>query len=156
MTASPLTPLSYRQDGKYRFELTDDFEVNVPSFAGRAHSVTGFGSNTPGAVGVGSFEAWLQIDQNGVLTLSQGYAWDGCSPAWKFAGKWWGTPTPEATRAACLVHDALYQFLDRNYWTRAEADAAFLALMQQSGFRLAPIYYGAVRIFGGLHHLLFR
>ena len=152
------TPLAYRQDGKYRFELKEPFRVNVPALAGRTGSRQwiDFSVNVPGAVGEGSLNTWLWLHADGTLEIEDGYAWDGCSPAWKLAGKWWGTPTPEDTRMACLMHDALYQFLDRGMWTRAEADSIFFELMKQQGFRLAPIYYGAVRIFGGIHHAIFR
>jgi len=157
MKITTLTPLSYRQDGEYRFQLTAPFHVRVDAFAGRTYQdKQSFSTYTSSEAGEISSHPWLTLGVSGDLTVSSGYAWDGCSPAAKMFGQWLGTPTPPSVRAACLVHDALYQFLDQNYWTRAEADAAFLALMQQAGFRLAPIYYGAVRIFGGLHHLLFR
>ena len=157
MKITTFTPLSYRQDGEYRFQLTAPFHIQVDVFSGRIYQDKHpFTTYTSGAIGEVASHTWLTLDSSGKLAITSGYAWDGCSPAARMFGLWMGTPTPPSVRAACLVHDALYQFLDQNYWTRAEADAVFLTLMQQAGFRPAPIYYGAVRIFGGLHHLLFR
>jgi len=149
MKVGSLTNLSYRQDGKYRFELTAPFRIIVPDWAGRI------------PIGLRTFKDQddtirAVLHANGEFSIRSGYAWDGCSPALKL-GRWWmGTPTPPETRAACLVHDALYQFLDDAPWSRAEADAIFLALMKSGGFALAPVYYGAVRTLGGLHHFIFR
>jgi catechol 2,3-dioxygenase-like lactoylglutathione lyase family enzyme len=61
------------------------------------------------------------------------------------------------TYFASLVHDALYQFRsDGLPLSRAQADRCFLFLMRESGFLLAPVYWAAVRVLGGLVHAATR
>lgn len=60
---------------------------------------------------------WLFIDRGNVV-ISRGYAWDGCSPAWRMPGGLWigpwdgprGTDGRPVSWHASLVHDALCQF----------------------------------------------
>lgn len=76
-----------------------------------------------------------------VLTIAKGYAFDGATCA----------PDFERVMPAVLVHDFLYQFLETGVgepWTRKDADLALLFLARQCRFRLAWIYYAAVRVFG--------
>ena len=62
----------------------------------------------------------LQIFENGIIRVKEGYAWDGCSPKFNILDLFvLGTPdgirdieTGKAkTYYASLVHDALYQFV---------------------------------------------
>ena len=107
----------------------------------------------------------LVLERNGAITVTRGYAWNGCSPKFRVLDLLVGTPEgvvnartgQRKTYFASLVHDALYQFLDDGLpLARKQADLVFLFLMRESGFRLAPVYWLFVRAFGGLVHLATR
>src|SRR5712691_2897454 len=61
----------------------------------------------------------LILERGGRITVTQGYAWDGCSPKFCFCDLLFGTPDGVVdtqtgrpkTYYASLVHDALYQFV---------------------------------------------
>ena len=99
----------------------------------------------------------LIIEKGGRITVTRGYAWNGCSPTFLFLDLLIGTPDgavykptgrPKAYHAS-LVHDALYQFLGPDSpVSRRQADDAFLRLLTESKFRLRWIYWVAVRVFG--------
>lgn len=86
------------------------------------------------------------------IVIPARYAWDGCTPKKWFMGRWWGTPDPEPTRPASLLHDVLYQFMHHPEmpFSREEMDLMFLRVMRLGGFRWANTYYGAVTDFGGM------
>ncbi|MDY6791983.1 MAG: DUF1353 domain-containing protein [Thermodesulfobacteriota bacterium] len=101
----------------------------------------------------------LIIEVDGMLTVTRGYAWNGCSPKICFLDILLGTPDGAVygptgkpkTYFASMVHDALYQFLySKTPITRAEADGCFLRLMAESEFMLRYLYWFAVRLFGCL------
>ncbi len=101
----------------------------------------------------------LILETGGRLTVTRGYAWNGCSPKLCLFDILLGTPDGVVdartgrpkTYHASLVHDALYQFVpDGLPLTRRQADGCFLALMRETGFRPRIAYYAAVRLFGGL------
>jgi len=101
----------------------------------------------------------LILRRSGAITVTQGYAWDGCSPKVCIFDILLGTPDGVVdsttklpkTYYASLVHDALYQFLlDGLPFTRRQADGCFLRLMGQTGFALRYVYWAAVRTFGWL------
>jgi hypothetical protein len=101
----------------------------------------------------------LILFRNGKITVTKGYAWDGCSPKFCIFDILIGTPDgvvdsrtrKPKTYYASLVHDALYQFLpDGVPLIRKQADGCFLKLMTETGFAPRHIYHVAVRIFGGL------
>ncbi|MEB4591397.1 hypothetical protein VSS37_10440 [Candidatus Thiothrix sp. Deng01] len=106
-------------------------------------------------------QTWLTIDADGAVTVSAGYAWDGCSPKFKVFNVVLGTPdgapNPQTGRPytyfASLVHDALYQFMDAPGfpWTRAQIDAVFLQILRADGWCWAGLYYAAVRYAGGAY-----
>jgi len=107
----------------------------------------------------------LVLEPGGTITVTRGYAWNGCSPKFRLLDLLVGTPEgvvnartgQRKTYYASLVHDALYQFLgDGLPLARKQADLVFLFLMRESGFRLAPVYWLFVRAFGGLVHLATR
>ena len=107
----------------------------------------------------------LILETGGQLTVTRGYAWDGCSPKFCFFDILLGTPDGAVdsetgktkTYYASLVHDALYQFLPEGVpVTRAEADHSFLKLMEATGFRPRLLYFAAVRLFGGLSRRITR
>lgn len=110
---------------------------------------------------------WLKIDTDGLITISRGYAWDGCSPTCCFLDLGYlgtpdGTVSSESkepkTYYASLVHDALYQFLDHPDmpFTRQVADTLFYDVLGESGFKLRIIYFCVVRMVGGFYRRLFR
>ena len=100
----------------------------------------------------------LLLETDGTITVTSGYAWDGCTPKTFLLNLVVGTPDGVVdtrtgwprTYHASLVHDALYQFLpDGLPLTRAQADRCFLELMKETDFVLRYLYYAAVRLFGG-------
>ena len=101
---------------------------------------------------------WLMLKTNGDITVPKRYAWDGCTPKFCVLDVLLGVPDgavhagtgkPKAYYAS-LVHDALYQFLDRELpYTRKDADDFFLRLMTETRFLPRHLYYWAVRLFGG-------
>ena len=101
----------------------------------------------------------LIIEPSGVITVTRGYAWNGCSPKVCIADLLFGTPEGVVharterpkTYYASLVHDALYQFLtDGLPLKRRDADEIFLRLMAETGFAPRWIYWFFVRLFGWL------
>ena len=73
-------------------------------------------------LGVYFYNDWLVIC-DGVLRVSKGYSWDGCTLA----------PDFKATYHASLIHDAMYQFKQ----PRKIADQLFLEQMQKDNFCLS-------------------
>lgn len=101
----------------------------------------------------------LIIEASGRITVTRGYAWNGCSPKFCVFDLLIGTPEgvvhastgKPKTYFASLIHDALYQFLpDGLPLRRHHADKFFLVLLAESDFVLRWLYWGAVRLFGGL------
>jgi len=104
----------------------------------------------------------LIMEKDGRITVTKGYAWDGCTPKICFFDILIGTPDgvvhsgteKPKTYYASLIHDALYQFLPNmpkdKPVTRWDADAFFLRLMKETEFAPRWIYWLAVRVFGGL------
>jgi hypothetical protein len=101
----------------------------------------------------------LVIEQDGRITVTRGYAWNGCSPKVCVFDLLLGTPEGAVHREtgrpktyyASLVHDALYQFLATDIpLSRRDADAMFRQLLREADFAPASIYWLAVRLFGGL------
>lgn len=99
----------------------------------------------------------LIIDKDGTLTVTKGYAWNGCSPKFMLFDLIFGTPDgvvhketgKRKTYYATCLHDALYQFMqDLAPISRAEADRVFLELMKEAKFLYAYVYWFFVRIFG--------
>lgn len=109
--------------------------------------------------GIEYFNGWVLIT-DGVMTITKGYAWDGCSPCWKLAGlNWWvGVPdgwrTPPSNRPhayyASLVHDAFCQFCRDIPVDKATTVTIFRELLIQGGFPkwLAQSYAAGVDLLG--------
>lgn len=101
----------------------------------------------------------LIVETDGRITVTRGYAWNGCSPKFCVFDVLLGTPegvvhrewlVPKTFRAS-LVHDALYQFLpDGLPLERRHADRFFRQLLEDADFGPAWLYWLAVRLFGGL------
>ena len=106
-----------------------------------------------------TFEAkWLRIGLDGRITILEDYAWNGCSPKFSLLDLLvLGTPDGiidikscrPKTYFATLVHDALYQYYPWLPISRKAIDELFLAMMKEKKFKLARLYYVAVRLFGG-------
>ena len=102
-------------------------------------------------------EEWLRIDPDGTITIKKGYSWDGCTPKRRIFGKvigtWDGPISPVHGKPMCYypscLHDALYQFKYEIPVSRKQADVLFYEGLKQEGFKLAKLYYTAVRVFGG-------
>jgi hypothetical protein len=101
----------------------------------------------------------LIIDTGGDITVTRGYAWNGCSPKLCCFDILIGTPEGVVhvkterpkTYYASLVHDALYQFLrDGLPLTRRDADEIFFRLMAESNFAPRRSYWACVRLLGWL------
>ena len=97
---------------------------------------------------------WLKI-HNGVITVKQGYAWDGCSHKWVIADLWViGTPDGRLhhglpiTYHASLIHDALTQFRAVLPVTHQQATAIFDAMLKERRFFWRKLYVWAVSILG--------
>lgn len=96
----------------------------------------------------------VTITEDGSITISKGYSWDGCTPKFKIWKYSIGTcdgyqiDGKPATYYASLIHDVLYQFLHDLEIDRKSADDIFLDLMWY--FRYKYIYYYTVRLFGWL------
>lgn len=107
----------------------------------------------------------LEIHPNGDARVLANYAWDGCTPKFSLFDLVFGIPDGipnQVTRKpkayyASLMHDVLYQFLDANLpIPRAQADRVFLEILTRDHFAPRPIYYAAVRVFGGVARLFTR
>jgi len=101
----------------------------------------------------------LVLERGGRITVTRGYAWNGCSPKICIFDILIGTPDGVVdsrtgrpkTYYASLVHDALYQFVpDGLPLKQHDADKCFLRLMKATGFRLRFLYFFGVWLFGGL------
>lgn len=105
---------------------------------------------------------WLDIRKNGEFVIKgsnkSGYAWDGCSIKWNSINVTWGTPDgkldyttlKQKTYYASMLHDVLYENKKTVPVSRKNADLLFKDILKTSNYILSPIYYAAVRIFGGL------
>jgi len=108
---------------------------------------------------------WLKLEKNGNVTIKgtykKGYAWDGCSPKWKFRDICFGTPEGvlnettgmSKTYYASMVHDIFYQFSPdlKSLITRKEVDDEFYLILKKNKFKSALVYYWAVRFVGWLY-----
>lgn len=92
---------------------------------------------------------------DGWLLIYPSYAWNGCSPkryvGWPPFGMWIGTPDFEATIAASLGHDVLFQFSALLRYEMRVVNTQFFHWMDDDGLEpdLRDIYHGAVQKWGG-------
>ena len=105
---------------------------------------------------------WFKLEPDGMITVKgtnkRGYSWDGCSPKLKIWDMYFGTPEgvlntetrQSRTYYASLVHDLFYQFSKdvSGIVTRREADKQLYNILKRDGFKMAKIYYCAVRLGG--------
>ena len=101
----------------------------------------------------------LILERGGRITVTRGYAWNGCSPKFCIFDILIGIPDgvvdsrtgKPKTYYASLVHDALYQFVpDGLPLKQHDADKCFLRLMNATGFRLRIFYFSFVWLLGAL------
>lgn len=132
MKVTILNPISYTKHPKYDYVLTHDLRVRVDKYLGSHDFQDEFG------------RVWVEV-RGYTITIKAGYAWDGASMA----------PDFESVIAASCVHDAGCQFLKVTCFplSKGEVDGIFLQMMPRK-FRLRWIYWGAVRVFGGVYAAL--
>lgn len=123
----------YVEGGTYRFVFTSRLIVDLELGLKGSHSLCD-----------GDHE-WATLNGD-ILTILPGYAFDGCSPAIRLFGRWYGTPTPHKAVPAAGVHDALrgYLGLPCLAYTRKDTDDVFWDLLKDQGFPLGSIYHAAV------------
>lgn len=128
-----LSELRYDEGGRYRFVLTSDLVVHLNKGL-RGNHVLRDGDTD-----------WATL-RGDTLTIFSGYAFDGCSPAWRVFGRWFGTPTPHNAVAAAAVHDCLrgYLGLPCLHYTRQDTDDVFWDMLKEAGFAMGDVYHGAV------------
>ena len=115
----------------YKFQLAAPYTVDV-------------GFKPMLSVSVGE---WVSLSDQGILSIKDGYAWDGASGPVE--------QSPQILRGS-LVHDALYQLmragvLDQNY--REQADMVLKRICIEDGMShwYAQAVFSAVREFGASH-----
>lgn len=126
----------------WRYKIKEPFTLTAPELVGKRFA-----------------NDWLTINPEGWLCISAGYAFDGCSPAWRIPGTriWIGTPDgpllddgrPQTFYAA-LVHDAFCQFHDDVPLTKQAVTEIFYRMLLEYGFPKwrAALYRAAVWNFG--------
>ncbi len=123
-----------------------------PPVIGAAGETYKYRMLAPYRIGVASIPGWgiavlrlLSVDVDGIMTLEQGYSWDGASgPA---------IDTPTFMRGSA-VHDALYQLMRLGYLPRTARKAADMMLRKicrDDGMNRIRAWwvYRSVRLFSG-------
>lgn len=123
----------------WRYCITEPFAYDHPAFDGVVFTCE-----------------WATI-LRGTIIIKAGYAWDGCSPAWRIGGLWLGTPDgalradgrPQ-TYEASLVHDVLCQFSKQVPMSKDQVSDLFRDMLLEGGFPKwrAKLYRSAVYAFG--------
>ncbi|MBL8509325.1 MAG: hypothetical protein JNM11_12690 [Chitinimonas sp.] len=123
--------------GCWRYVLEQDFVWESPHLAGVTWS-----------------NEWVVI-QDGRIRVREGYAWDGCTPAWSVLGLVYiGTPDgaeylgKPAAYYASLVHDVLCQWRLLIPITKAAVLGLFYEMLKARQFRLAGLYVAVVARLG--------
>jgi hypothetical protein len=107
----------------------------------------------------------LILRRGGTITVTSGYAWDGCTPKFCLLDLVFGTPDGVVSRRtgrpkayyASLIHDALYQFLpDGLPLSRWQADKCFLALLRRDEFAWRFVYFTVVVLAGWATRPIYR
>jgi hypothetical protein len=130
---------NYCENSGYRFVLKAPLAIAVKHHLGRHCFADASG------------RVWLTIEGQ-FITISEGYATDGCSPKFKVGPAWVGTPDFAWTRIASCIHDACYQFAHIPCFplTRHESDHLFYDIMCMDIKRLkVPHGWWARQVAGG-------
>ena len=125
--------------GSLRFRWRKEMRINI-------HGLT----QDPVELRDADGRVWGRISPNHI-TISKGYAWNGCSPKRAIAGLWFGTPDPECTILASGIHDILFQFSGTYGFplTFDHCNEIFERLIFLSGGVITSVVYGgAVKAFG--------
>ena len=117
----------YRKLKRYKYQLVEPYILEI--------GIMGYAVETP----------FLKLEDNGLLEIKKGYAWDGPSG-----------PTIDTLNfmRGSLVHDALYQLIRMEHLPFRYKEYADLLLQKicledgMSNFRANYVYQG-VKIFGG-------
>ncbi len=125
--------LRYTEGGRYRFTLDADLIVDLRLHLRGFHVLQDRGRTF----------AVLDDDQ---LTIRKGFAFDGCSPAFRIAGRWFGVPTPPSAVAAAATHDCLrgYLRLPCLCYSIGDTDDVFHSILEEQGCKLGDLYHAAV------------
>ena len=128
MTAPRVERIAFK-DG-YKYQLVESYAVDI-------HLIPAARIET----------RWVTLDLDGVLTIREGYAWDGPSGP---------TCDTASSLRPSLVHDAAYQLIGLRLLPeacRAHADRLFLDLCAEDGMGWArrTIWHRMVRWFGPRH-----
>lgn len=109
---------------------------------------------------------FLKIDRSSI-TVKKGFKWDGCSPKFRVGDFLIGTPDGKyiehrfdqgesnfkpMTWRASMLHDALYEYKGQHKLSRRTVDLIFLCILEEAGFKLAKLYWLAVRLFGWIYN----
>ena len=90
------------------------------------------------------------------LYIYNDYSWNGSSPKIKFLRWFIGTPDGRDDQMyyPTLLHDILYQTCRLHPLSRKTVDLMFYELMKLQNWKFSKLYYSAVRIFGGIFHII--
>jgi len=134
-------PYIFKLEEKYQYQTGLTFDKDYVFFSGD--------------------KPWMAIRKSGVISIAQGYAWDGCTPKIEVFGKIIGTPDGKesactgkpGTYWASLVHDALCQFQEHKDMplTRGQIDRIFYNIMIRDEFKYAGFYYCSVKTMGSIY-----
>ena len=122
--------IKYRSIKKYKYQLLEDYIIEIKIFPAEAIDTM-----------------FIDLSEEGILTIRCGYAWDGCS------GPTWDDHT---NMRAGLVHDSLFQLLREGHISsgcRLYADTLFRDICIEDGMPnwRAWYYFNAVRLFAGAY-----
>ena len=90
---------------------------------------------------------WLYIN-NGAVTVSKGYVFNGASPRWEWFGCEWGTPQGRGLsglRGFC-IHDALWQFHKEIGISKRMGNDVQLMVHKKDSFKPGWLYYKVLNI----------
>lgn len=103
--------------------------------------------------GVDYRNEWIDI-RHGAILIQPGYAWNGCSPAWRLpGGVWLGTPDGPLgvdgrplTYYPSLVHDALCQWAGEIPIRQSATVALFGDMLREAGFPPWRVWLYAIAV----------
>ncbi|WP_109833330.1 DUF1353 domain-containing protein [Reichenbachiella versicolor] len=118
----------YRSLKKYKYQLVEEFVYDT--------GISGFDIDQP----------FIKLNNEGVLTVSKNYAWDGASGP---------TIDTKNSMRASLVHDALYQLMRERLLSQDQvkpADQLFEKMLRNDGMSAirARIWYLGLRLANGM------
>lgn len=133
----------------YKFTNDKEMEFHLPEYNGNSRYI----------VNKQTHKTLAKIDYNGILTVYEGYSWDGCSPKWELfetgiiLGTWDGfvVDGEQQLKYPSMVHDVLCQMFhghdDIKFYTRKDIDVIFRNMMKSYGvpYWQRVMYYYAVR-----------